>query len=239
MKGTFKITEDYLKELGACDKELSVFKKAYPCGGEYQEILNHCCAEGHSDWAMWLLHKVGATDDVRTYDGFVSDEKLDIVFAGRVEFKSGVVVRRLIAGGSIKADKGIRASESIEAGWDLKAGWGIKAGTSIKAGCDIKVGEGVEAGWDIEAGWSITAGTRIKAGGSIMAGTSLEAGWSIGAGWSIKAGEDYGIFAGLKVKVSLWKHSAKVQAKSKPENLISGYWEESNSSIRYKETKGE
>ncbi len=162
MKGTFRITSDYLKEIGACNQGVSAFKKAYPDGGEYQEILDRCCAEGHSDWAMWLLYKVGATDDVRTYDEFVSDEKLEIVFAGRIEFKIGATIRRLIAGTGIEA------------------GWGIKAG------------EGIEAGW------------------------------------GIKAGEGYGIFAGLRVKVSLWMNYAKVKAKSKPENLISGHWDENN-----------
>jgi hypothetical protein len=120
---------------------------------------------------MWLLYKVGATDDVRTYDEFVSDEKLEIVFAGRIEFKIGATIRRLIAGTGIKA------------------GWGIKAGCSIEAGEDIEAGTGIEAGEDI------------------------------------KAGAGYGIFAGLRIKVALWKDYAQVKAKTKPENLISGHWE--------------
>ena len=142
MKGTFKITADFLKEIGACCQGLSAFKKAYPDGGEYQEILDRCCAEGHSDWAKWLLYKVGATEDVRTYDEFISDEKLDIVFAGRIEFKIGAKVRRLIAGGDIEAGCGIKA------GWGIEAGCGIKAGEDIEAGCGIKAVEDIKAGWD-------------------------------------------------------------------------------------------
>ena len=34
MKGTFKITWDYLKEIGTCNRGLSEFKKAYPDGWE-------------------------------------------------------------------------------------------------------------------------------------------------------------------------------------------------------------
>lgn len=43
-------------------------------------------------------------------------------------------------------------------------------------------------------------------------------------GLGIEAGEDYGIFAGLRIKVSRWLKSAIVTAKEKPENLISGFW---------------
>lgn len=197
MKGTFKITGKYLEEIGACDEGLLAFKETYPDGGEYQEILDRCCAEGHTDWAMWLFHIVGFTYDVRTYDDFVFDETLDIIFAGRVKFKSGAVVRRLIAGASIKAGEGIDASEGI------KAGWGIKAGEGIEADWGINAGENLEAGWGIKAGEGINAGKGIEAGAG------------------------FGIFAGLRVKVNLWTDYAKVIAKSKPENLISGYWEES------------
>jgi hypothetical protein len=65
---------------------------------------------------------------------------------------------------------------------------------------------GIEAGWGIEAGEGIEAGSGIK------------------AGWGIKAGEGYGVFAGLRVKIGMWDFYAKVTAKTKPENLISGFW---------------
>ena len=116
-----------MKEIGACNRGLLAFQKAYPDGGEYQEILDRCCDEGHSDWAVWLLRKVGATDNVRTYNELVSDEKLDIVFAGRIEFKIGAKVRRLIAGKGIEAGDGIKAGEGIKAGDGIKAGKGTLA----------------------------------------------------------------------------------------------------------------
>jgi hypothetical protein len=46
---------------------------------------------------------------------------------------------------------------------------------------------------------------------------------SIFAGDGIKAGDDYGIFAGLYVKLSLHKTHAKITAKEKPKNIVSGY----------------
>ena len=48
----------------------------------------------------------------------------------------------------------------------------------------------------------------------------------IKAGLGIKAGFGMGIFAGLKVKITEWSSLARVCAKTKPENLISGYWNE-------------
>ena len=70
----------------------------------------------------------------------------------------------------------------------------------------------------------LMAGSGIKAGEGIEAGGGIKAGLGIEAGWGLKAGEGYGIFAGLRVKISKWELYAKVIAKTKPENLISGFW---------------
>jgi UDP-3-O-[3-hydroxymyristoyl] glucosamine N-acyltransferase len=153
------------------------------------------------------------------------------------------------AGRSIEADGSIEAGRSIEAGWGIEAGDGIKAGWGIKAGCDIEAGWGIEAGRSIEAdgsieagrsieaGWGIEAGDGIKAGCDIEAGRSIEAGWGIEAGdgikagWGIKAGDginagaDWGIYAGLRLKLSLKAQHAKVIAKTRPKNLLLGEYE--------------
>ena len=54
----------------------------------------------------------------------------------------------------------------------------------------------------------------------------LRAGTGIKAGEGIEAGEDFGIFAGLRVRLSNWTIYARVVAKAKPNNLISGSWVE-------------
>ncbi|WP_010276544.1 hypothetical protein [Paenibacillus senegalensis] len=166
MKGTDLLTVDQIKSYDPCSEGYKFFLTHFPDGGEYQAILDKCCEAGRSDWAEWLIRKVGPTEDVREYDEHVSSTELSIVFAGRVVFKLGAVVKRLIAG------LGIEAGEGIEAGWGIEAGEGIKAG------------------------------------------------------WGIKAGEGYGVFAGLRIRLSMWSRYAKVTAKSKPDNLISGEWEE-------------
>ena len=112
------------------------------------------------DFASWLLHEVGPTDDVRTYEDQIDDENMSICFAGTLILKKGAKVK------------------CIEAGLGIKAGWGIKAG------CGIEAGEGIEAGCE------------------------------------------YGIFAGIRIKIKDWSCFAKVSAQSKPKNLISGHWEE-------------
>ena len=82
----------------------------------------------------------------------------------------------------------------------------IMAGREIKAGRGIKAGWGIEAGRDIEAGWGIKAGEGIK------------------AGRGIKAGEDFGVYAGLAVRLSDKSQYAKITAKEKPANIICGEW---------------
>ena len=155
MTGKFMITLRYLREIGACAEGRSAFEKAFPDGGEYQTVLDKCAEEGRMDFASWLLHKVGPTDDVRTYEEQINDENMSICFAGALIFKKGARVKR------------------------------------IKAGLGIEAGEGIEAGLGIEAG------------------------------------EGYGVFAGLKIKLSNWSLYARVSASCKPTNLISGYWVES------------
>ena len=87
----------------------------------------------------------------------------------------------------------------------------ISCKRSIKAGDDIKAGGSIKADWGIEAGGSIKAGDDIEAGGSIK------------AGWDIEAGKDYGIYAGLRCRLSMSDHR-KIAASRKPENIMCGEW---------------
>ena len=116
MTGKFMITLRYLREIGACSEGRSAFEKAFPDGGEYQAVLDKCAEEGRMDFASWLLHKVGPTDDVRTYEDQIDDENMSICFAGTLILKKGAKVK------CIKAGCGIKAGE----------GYGIFAGLKIK-----------------------------------------------------------------------------------------------------------
>ena len=212
-----KITKELLKEKGACAAGYRDFLKEYPVdkypdGVEYQELLD-CCAEKNFSYGSWLLGAFGKTDDVRKIEGDLIVEK-GIIFAGRLEVK-----------GCIKAGDGIEAGCGIEAGGGIKAGFGIKADEGIKAGFGIEAGCGIEAGDGIEAGWGIEAGEGIEAGNGIKAGGGIKAGFGIKAGWSIKAGDEFGIYAGLRFRVTN-KTQRKIIAKNRPENIMCGEFEE-------------
>ena len=77
----------------------------------------------------------------------------------------------------------------------------------------------------IKAKHFIFAGS-IKISGSIEINGYIEAGGGIKASGGIEAGEDFCIFAGLRVKFTRWKMNALVSAKTKPVNLISGFWKD-------------
>ena len=64
---------------------------------------------------------------------------------------------------------------------------------------------------------------KISCKRSIKAGGSIKAGWGIEAGGSIKAGKDYGIYAGLRCRLSVSDYR-KVAASRKPENIMCGEW---------------
>lgn len=112
MKGTFKITLAYLKELGACRDGQREFQKAFPDGGEYQEVLDRCAEEDRVDLGRWLLEHVGPTEDVRVYEEEIDDLDKNIIFAGYLDFRCGAKIRSLISG------RGIKAGDGIEAGFD-------------------------------------------------------------------------------------------------------------------------
>lgn len=146
MTGKCIITRDHLAQLGACESGMDFFDQTYPEGkAEYQDMLDKAVAGGRTDYAAWLLEEVGPTEDVLEVEE-INSKELDVVFAGRVCVKLGIIVRRLIAG------------------WGIEAGCGIEAGEGIKAGCGIKADWGIEAGWGIKAGWEhgIYAGLRVK-----------------------------------------------------------------------------
>ena len=133
MTGKFIITRDRLAQLGACKSGMDFFDKTYPDGqAEYQDMLDKAVTGGHTDYATWLLDKIGPTEDILEVEE-INEKELDIVFAGRIFIKLGVVVRRLIAG------------KGIEAGWGIEAGRGIEAGGEygIYAGLRVKVTERV------------------------------------------------------------------------------------------------
>ncbi|WP_295735806.1 hypothetical protein [uncultured Oscillibacter sp.] len=54
MKGTFRITLDYLQKLGACLEGQREFKRAFPDGGGYQEVLDRCAEEGCIDFTRYI-----------------------------------------------------------------------------------------------------------------------------------------------------------------------------------------
>ena len=60
----------------------------------------------------------------------------------------------------------------------------------------------------------------IKAGWGIKAGEGIEAGEGIKAGWGIEAGCEFGIYAGLRVRIT--SGYRKIIAKTKPENIMCG-----------------
>jgi hypothetical protein len=109
--------------------------------------------------------------------------------------------------GDLIVEKGIIFAGRLEVKGCIKAGCGIKAGWGIKAGRGIEAGEGIEAGCGIEAGEGIEAGCGIE------------------AGMGIEAGDEFGIYAGLRCRITN-KTQRKIIAKNRPENIMCGEFEE-------------
>ena len=108
--------------------------------------------------------------------------------------------------GDLITEKSIIFAGRLEVSGIIKAGCGIEAGLGIEAGCGIEAGEGIEAGWDIKAGCGIKAG------------------------WGIEAGWEFGIYAGLRVRIT--SEYRKIIAKTKPENIMCGEFVEAENERR-------
>jgi hypothetical protein len=101
--------------------------------------------------------------------------------------------------GDLITEKSIFYSGSILVTGEIKSKY-LFAGEGIKAGMGIEAGTGIKAGWGIEAGRGIKAGDGIK------------------------AGEDWGIYAGVKLRLSLKKGYATIKASSAPANICCGQY---------------
>ena len=67
---------------------------------------------------------------------------------------------------------------------------------------------------------SIIFAGRLEVSGIIKAGCGIEAGEGIEAGCGIEAGWEFGIYAGLRVRIT--SECRKIIAKTKPENIMCG-----------------
>ena len=124
--------------------------------------------------------------------------------------------------GDLITEKGIIFAGQLEAKGCINAGNGIEVGDGIEAG-------GVNAGNGIEVGGGIKAYYGIKAGDGIKARYGIEAGWGIEAGDGIDTGDEFGIYAGLRCRIT-HKTQRKIIAKKRPENIMCGEFEEKSDS---------
>lgn len=106
----------------------------------------------------------------------------------------------------------------------VRVGRSLHVRGELRTGGDLRVGDGVLAGADIVCGAHLDAGWGVKAGGDIGARGAIRAGESLQALGEIRAGAGYGVFAGLCVPQGDWAASARVSARDKPEQLLSGCW---------------
>ena len=96
----------------------------------------------------------------------------------------------------------------------------MRAGCSIKRGATDDVLE-IDSIDDKEKNICF-AGTIIASKNLIL--KNIKAGGSIKAGWSIKAGEGFGVYAGLRMRISDMKESGYIKAHEKPKNIMCGYF---------------
>jgi hypothetical protein len=118
--------------------------------------------------------------------------------AGFILAEAGTSVE---AGWSVEAGRFVKAGTSVEAGTSVKAGTFVEAGRFVKAGTSVEAGTFVKAGTFVEAGTFVKAGRFVKAGTSVEAGTFVKAGTFVEAGTFVKACDDYGIYAGIGLRL--------------------------------------
>src|SRR3990167_9822181 len=153
------------------------------------------------DGIAWFEKHIGTSGEYQAvWDALAADEATPIDWARWLLETAGKTNDVKVISGDLTGDRFYFSGEVRITGAAI-----VKF---LLAGLGIKAGGGIKAGWGIEAGLGIKAGGGIEAGGGI------------------KAGEGFGIFAGIRVKISAWNIYARIICKSKPQNLISGFWVE-------------
>lgn len=178
-----------------------------------------------------------AGTDIRSAAGIRSDGALEaggdidagwsIEAAGHVRCGGKLRSRAdVTCAGSLDAGCAVVAGGDLLVEGSVQCGGSMSAGGLLRSGADIRVALGllgrarIECGRHLEAGWGIKAAEAIVAQGCIRAGESLC------AEDEIRAGCGYGVFAGLSVPRDAWECSARVSARTKPAQLLSGWWVE-------------
>jgi len=181
-----------------------------------------------------------AGDDVRVDAGINLVGELRV--QGRLRAGWGILVDgTLNCGSDLYSNWGLECSGSVDVAGNLKPGRELVVAEDVRCGKSVQVqgpicvqghvsvGHGLLASEGIASGLHIDAGWGIRAGGAIVAAGSLRAGEGIAARGPIQTGEGYGVYAGLSVHQDSWQASAKVQAQSCPDRLMSGHWTETAS----------
>jgi len=136
----------------------------------------------------------------------------------------------LRAGGDIAAEWGIETGARLDCAGNVRAKWDICAGQDIASQGALSAGQGIKAGGDIQAAGGIRAGGHLQAGWGLIAGAdivaegSIRAGEGVHAGGDIEAGAGHGVYAGLSVRLDAWAVCARVLARRRPAQLVSGHW---------------
>ncbi|CAB3631388.1 hypothetical protein SB816_13740 [Achromobacter sp. SIMBA_011] len=120
--------------------------------------------------------------------------------------------------GHLRAGQDVQVQGALKCGQGIKAGGGVQAAKDIDAACGIQAGASIACGGHLAAGWGLIAGEDIRADGSIRAGEGVQ------ADGRIEAGDGHGVYAGLNVRLDAWAVCARVQARERPAQLVSGHW---------------
>lgn len=239
------ITDKDLQAWSASDEFKLWFAHRFGDACDYQMLLDRLAEEDMPEEANWLMDRAGQDRKAVLNIDCVSKDKKHVFAAGDLVIEKGIFVDGWIrAGGNINAAEEISAGLGVVSGEEIVAKIGIHcANGSIKAkysiicegyvnstgdiesGLDI-IGLDIWAKRNIMAGEAIQSEREITAGGNISADRSISSGLGISAGELISPGPGFCVFAGISTPVEHWWFAAKVIAKEKPSNLMSGHWVE-------------
>lgn len=240
------ITDKDLQAWSASDQLKLWFAHRFGEWCDYQVLLDRLSEEEKPDEANWLMDHVGQDRKAVLNIDCVGKDKKHVFAAGDLVIEKGIFVDGwLRAGGNINAGEEIYAvlgivsgeeivsryqthctSGSIKAKYSIVCGGGVNSAGDIESGLDIISERSIYAKRNIIAGEAIRSEREIRAGGSISADMSISSGLGIEAGELISAGPGFCVFAGMSTPVEHWGFAARVIAKEKPANLMSGHWVE-------------
>ena len=155
------------------------------------------------------------------------------VIEGSSTVLGSAIGNSLVMTGSAYIERKLNVHKRLRASADVTCIWSCTGG-ELEVHGDLEVRHAIVANGDLLCGGHVKSDNRIQVRGMLVAGKSIQSASSIYAGKGLSGGDEYGIYAGMCVPISLQTEHGYIAAPSKPARIRSGLHVDDKMKQRFK-----